>query len=54
MDHETFTKMVVVVHQLNGSASEYAAVVVLPLMLAGIVCGWLLTVWIFRGGLSRF
>jgi hypothetical protein len=54
MDHETFTKMVVELHQLGGNASDSAPFVILPLMLAGIVSGLLLTVWIFRGGLSRF
>jgi hypothetical protein len=53
MDRETFTKMVVVTHQLRGSVSEGAAFIVLPLMLAGIIFGFWLTCWIFRGGLSR-
>jgi hypothetical protein len=54
MDHDTFTRLVVALNQLQGNASDDAAFVVLPLMLAGIVCGLLLTVWIFRGGLSCF
>jgi hypothetical protein len=53
MDHETFTRLVVALNQLQGSASDDAAFIVLPLMLAGIACGLWLTVWIFRGGLSR-
>jgi hypothetical protein len=54
MDHETFTRLVLAMHQLQANASDDAAFIVLPLMLAGIVCGLLLTIWIFRGGLSRF
>jgi hypothetical protein len=53
MDQDTFTKVVATLHQLAGSAGEIAAFVIVPLMLAGIVCGFLLTRWIFRGGLSR-
>ncbi len=53
MDQDTFTKLVTSLHQLHGSASEIAALVVVPLMLAGIVFGFWLTRWIFRGGLSR-
>ena len=52
MDQDTFTKIVASLHQLNGSASEIAALVVVPLMLAGIVFGFWLSRWIFRGGLS--
>jgi hypothetical protein len=53
MDQDTFTRIVATLHRLTGSASEIAAFVVMPLMLAGIVCGFLLARWIFRGGLSR-
>ena len=53
MDQDTFTKIVATLHHLTGSASEIAAFVVVPLMLAGIVFGFWLTRWIFRGGLSR-
>jgi high-affinity Fe2+/Pb2+ permease len=53
MDQDTFTKIVATLHQMTGNASELAAFVVVPLMLVGIVCGFLLTRWIFRGGLSR-
>jgi hypothetical protein len=53
MDQDTFTKLVATLHRLTGSASELAAFVVVPLMLAGIVFGFWLTRWIFRGGLSR-
>jgi hypothetical protein len=53
MDHDTFTKLVAMLHQLHGSASEIAAFVVALLLLAGVICGFLLTRWIFRGGLSR-
>ncbi|HXA44416.1 MAG TPA: hypothetical protein VNZ25_02825 [Candidatus Angelobacter sp.] len=52
MDHETFTRLVLALNQLQGNASDDAAFIVLPLMLAGVVCGLLLTVWIFRGGIS--
>ena len=53
MDQDTFTKIVASLHQLHGSANEIAAFIVVPLMLAGIVFGFWLTRWIFRGGLSR-
>ena len=53
MDQDTFTKVVAMLHDLTGSASEIAAFVVVPLMLAGIVFGFWLTRWVFRGGLSR-
>jgi hypothetical protein len=53
MDQDTFTKIVVTMHRLTGRASEIATFVVIPLMLVGIVCGFLLSRWIFRGGLSR-
>ena len=53
MDQDTFTKLVAALHHLAGSASEIAAFVVVPLMLTGIVFGFWLTRWIFRGGLSR-
>ena len=53
MDQDTFTKIVATLHRLTGSASEMAAFVLVPLMLAGIVFGFWLTRWIFRGGLSR-
>lgn len=52
MDQDTFTKLVATLHQLVGSASGIAAFVIVPLMLAGIVFGFWLTRWIFRGGLS--
>ena len=53
MDQDTFTKMVASLYQLQGSASEIAAFFVVPLMFAGIVFGFWLSRWIFRGGLSR-
>jgi len=53
MDQDTFTKLVATLHRLTGSASEIAAFVAVPLMLAGIVFGFRLAGWIFRGGLSH-
>jgi len=53
MDQDTFTKLVAALRQLHGSAAAIAACVVVPLMLAGIVGGFWLTRWIFRGGSSR-
>jgi hypothetical protein len=53
MDQDMFTKLVATLHQLAGSASGIATFVIVPLMLAGIVFGFWLARWIFRGGLSR-
>jgi len=53
MDQDTFTKLIAALHQLHGSASEIAAFIIAPLLLVGVICGFLLTRWIFRGGLSR-
>ena len=53
MDQETFTKLAATVHHWQGSASEAAGFIIAPLLLAGVICGFLLTRWIFHGGLSR-
>jgi len=54
MNQDTFAKLVATLHQLHGSAGEIAAFIVAPLLLVGVICGFLLTRWIFRGGLSRY
>jgi len=53
MDQETFSKLATTLHHWHGSASEVAGIIIAPLLLAGVICGFLLTGWIFRGGLSR-
>ena len=53
MDQETFSKLAATLHHWHGSASEVAGFVIVPLLLAGVICGIWLTRWIFRGGLSR-
>ncbi len=53
MDQETFAKLAATLHHWHGSASEVAGFIIAPLLLAGVICGILLTRWIFRGGLSR-
>jgi uncharacterized membrane protein len=53
MDQDTFTKLVQSLNHLHASASDTASVLIMPVLLAGVVCGVLLTRWIFRGGLSR-
>jgi hypothetical protein len=53
MDQETFSKLAATLHHWHGSASEVAGFIIAPLLLVGVVCGILLTRWIFRGGLSR-
>jgi hypothetical protein len=53
MNQDQFTKLVSTLHHWHGSASGAATFIIAPLMLAGVVCGCLLTRWIFRGGLSR-
>jgi hypothetical protein len=52
MDKDTFTKLVQSLQHLHASASDVAAIVIIPLLLCGVVCGFLLARWIFRGGLS--
>jgi hypothetical protein len=52
MDQETFSKLAATLHRLHGSASEVAGFIMAALLLAGVICGILLTRWIFRGGLS--
>jgi len=53
MDQDTFTKLVPMLHHLQGEASDVAVVIVVALLLAGAVFGFVLARWIFRGGLSR-
>jgi hypothetical protein len=53
MDQETFTKLAAVAQHWHGQASDWAAVVIGPLLLAGALGGLWLTAWIFRGGLSQ-
>jgi len=53
MDQETFSKLAATLHHWHGSASEVAGFIMAALLLAGVICGLLLTRWIFRGGLSR-
>jgi len=53
MDHDTFAKLATTLHHWQGNASEVAGFIIAPLLLAGVICGILLTRWIFRGGLSR-
>jgi hypothetical protein len=53
MDQETFSKLAATLHHWHGSASEVAGFIIGPLLLAGVICGLLLTRWTFRGGLSR-
>ena len=53
MDQDTFTKLVQMLHHLHGEASEFATVIIAPLLLLGALGGFFLARWIFRSGLSR-
>lgn len=53
MDQETFTKLVQMFHHLHFGAKEVAAIVVVPVLVLGILGGFSVAQWIFRGGLRR-
>ncbi|HEY5041020.1 MAG TPA: hypothetical protein VIK53_03380 [Verrucomicrobiae bacterium] len=53
MDQKTFTKLVQSLQHLHASASDVAFIVAVPLLLCGVIGGFLLALWIFRGGLSH-
>lgn len=54
MDHDTFTRLVHGLHHLHGEARESAAVLIIPLLFLGVLCGLILACWVFGGGLSRY
>jgi hypothetical protein len=53
-DQDKFVKVATQeLHELHGASNGLAADVVVLLMIVAIVIGVFLTIWIFRGGLSR-
>lgn len=53
MDQDTFTKLARSVQHWHTNASDAAAIIIIPVLGLGVVGGFLLARWIFRGGLSR-
>ena len=53
-DHDKFVKVATQeLHQLQSSSSSVAADVAVPLLIGALIIGVFLSIWIFRGGLSR-
>jgi hypothetical protein len=53
MDQDTFIKSARLFQHWHTAASDIASIFIIPVLGFGVVCGFLLTWWIFRGGLSR-
>jgi hypothetical protein len=53
MDRNTFEKLVYALDRLDAGAGEIAAPLLGLLLAAGVLGGFWLARWVFRGGLSR-
>jgi hypothetical protein len=53
MDQSTFTKLIQSLKHSQTNASDVAPLILIPMLLLAVIFGFCLSVWIFRGGLSR-
>jgi hypothetical protein len=53
MDQSTVTKLIQSFKHSQTDASDVASLILIPMMLLAVIFGFWLSLWIFRGGLSR-